>query len=67
MDIKGHLLLWLTNFLIKKVKDSGFNTHANNCVLIMKNQMKNYSKQLLENLNKELFVQNLQTIFWLQG
>ena len=29
-DVKGGLLLWLTNFFDKKSTGSGVNTHANN-------------------------------------
>ena len=56
MGIRQDLLLWFINFLIKSGKGL--------VLLIMRlnkiyNQLKNYTKQLLETLKKEQFILNI--------
>ena len=60
IDIKEGLLLWFTNFLIKDQKVE---------VLIylqslMKNLLKNYTNQLLENLKKKTVYFRLKVNIW---
>ena len=71
MDIKGGLLLWFKNFLMKSLQ-----AVVLICMQIIKlnkisvlqtwlhiNQLKNYTNQLLENLKKEQFIQDSKTIW----
>ena len=55
MDIKGDLLLWFIKFLIKKQQAAVLIQMRINLLLIMKNQLKNYTNQLLENLKTAVY------------
>ena len=63
MDIKKDLLLWFTNFLVKGQKVVILIMRLNNIDVLWTslhyNQLKNYTNQLLKNLEKEHFILDL--------
>ena len=52
------LPLWFTDFLIKRLQ-----AVVLICMQIMKNKLRNYTHQLLKIFRKELFIQDLKTLF----
>ena len=62
-DIKMVLPLWFTNFLIKSLHVLVLIRMQINLLLIMKNKLKNYTNQLLENFKKERLFEDLKIIF----
>ena len=60
MDIKEVLLLWLTNFLIKKSAGSGV---ANNEIKQNLQLAEELHKPIIRNFKKEQFIQDLKIIF----
>ena len=63
MDIKEDLHLWFTNFLIKSSQVSGVNTHANKSAFNNERLAEELHKPIIKKLRKDLFIQDLETIF----
>ena len=61
MDIKGGLLLWFTIFLIKS--QQAVVLIRMKIISVPWTWLKIYTKQLLENIKKEQFIQDLKIIF----